>query len=114
MKIRRESQEAKRRTEHPKQEAETGSVKAAEVTAEVPAEVTSPPDSWEQKDAQAQEDAGSQGKGRLHMRCVSPHVDPERCGPAGAVRPVYVSTCVSHHSSRHGSPRCRGEPRVSR
>lgn len=51
-------QEAKRQGEDAKQEPQTGSVKTAEDTADVPSQL----DNGEHKDTEAKEDASSQGK----------------------------------------------------
>lgn len=62
LKVRQEAQEAKRREEEVKQEAETGSAKTA-VDA-----LASQLDSGEDKDTEPKEDASPQGKSPLDIR----------------------------------------------
>lgn len=62
MKVRREAQEAKRRAGEERQEAETGSVKTAEDTAEFTPQL----DSGDHKDTESK--ASSQAKGELNVQ----------------------------------------------
>ena len=61
VKVRRERQDAKRRVEESKQEAEPGSVR----TAEDIARFTSQLDNGQHKDTEAKEDTSSQGKSEV-------------------------------------------------